>query len=147
MKSERGFTLIETLVTVAITGFLIAVLSMTVQQIITVPEKGGAQVSAVHSVQNAAHWMALDGQTALSAVGGNALTLTLPGGSVISYSLDGTALMRTAGSANQTLADDIASVKFTVDDRTIYMTIVATPESRWGISENQTYQVYMRPTG
>jgi prepilin-type N-terminal cleavage/methylation domain-containing protein len=147
MKGERGFTLLESVLTIAITGFIVAVLSLTVQQIVTVPEKGGAQTNAVHSVQNAAHWMTLDGQTALSAVGGDDLTLTLPGGSVISYTLDGTELKRTYASKTQTLADDISSVNFDVQDRTIYMTIVATPESRWGISENQTYQVYMRPTG
>jgi type II secretory pathway pseudopilin PulG len=147
MKGERGFTLLEAAITIAITGFIVAVLSLIVQQIVTVPEKGGAQTNALHSVQNAAHWMTLDGQTALSAVGGDNLALTLPGGSVISYTLDGTDLKRSYATMTQTVAEDVASVNFTVQDRVIYMTILVTPESRWGISESQTYQVYMRPTG
>jgi type II secretory pathway pseudopilin PulG len=147
MKGERGFTLLEAAITIAITGFLVAILSLIVQQIVTVPEKGGSQVSALHSVQNAAHWMTLDGQMALSAIGGDDLTITLPSGAIISYTLDGTELKRSYGTTTQTVAEDVAGVNFTVQGRVIYMTVVATPESRWGISENQTYQVYMRPTG
>jgi type II secretory pathway pseudopilin PulG len=147
MKGERGYTLVEAAITIAITGFLVTVLSLIVQQIVTVPEKGGDQVNALHSVQNAAHWMTLDGQMALSAIGGDDLIMTLPSGTVISYALSGTDLKRSYGSTTQTVAEDVASVNFTVQDRVIYMSIVATPNSRWNISESQTYQVYMRPTG
>jgi prepilin-type N-terminal cleavage/methylation domain-containing protein len=147
MRWERGYTLIETLIAIAITGFLSTVVGLAVNQIVTVPERGDDQVDALHAVQNAAHWVALDGQMAKSAVGGGSLTLTLPNTSVISYTLYGTNLHRIYGSSNRTIAEDISSVNFTVQGRIINMSITAAPGSRWSISENQTYQIYMRPTG
>jgi type II secretory pathway pseudopilin PulG len=147
MKGERGYTLLEALIAIAITGFLVMVLGLVVQQMVTVPERGDDQVDAMHSVQNAAHWVTLDGQMAISAIGGSDLTMTLPSGAVISYALTGTDLQRSYGSANRTVAEDVSSIIFTVQGRVIYMTIIAAPSSRWGVSENQTYRVFMRPTG
>ena len=43
MKGERGYTLVEALIAIAITGFLVTVISMAVQQIVTVPERGDDQ--------------------------------------------------------------------------------------------------------
>jgi type II secretory pathway pseudopilin PulG len=147
MKVERGYTLVEAAVTIAIMGFLITVLAMAVQQVVVVPERGGDQVNAIHSVQNAAHWVALDGQMAESATGGSSLIITLPDSTEINYALAGNNLQRSYGGVSRTIAEDVSSVNFTVQGKNIYMTIVATPESRWGVSQNQTYQVYMRPTG
>jgi type II secretory pathway pseudopilin PulG len=148
MRGERGYTLVEALIAIAITGFLVTILGMVVQQLVTVPERGDDQVDAMHAVQNAAHWMTLDGQTAKSATAGSHnLTLTLPNNSIISYRLSGTNLIRSSGSANRTIAEDVSSVNFTVQSRVIYMTIVTAPDSRWDISENKTYQVCMRPAG
>lgn len=146
MRGERGYTLVEALIAIAITGFLVTVLGLAVQQVVTVPERGGDQVDAIHPLQNAAHWVALDGQMALSATGGDNLTLTLPNGSVIFYTLRGTDLYRDYGTGNQTIATDVTDISFSVQGKVISMTIVATPDSRWNISENQTCQIFMRPT-
>ncbi|OGO20288.1 MAG: hypothetical protein A2Z15_09445 [Chloroflexi bacterium RBG_16_50_11] len=147
MKGERGYTLIEALIAIAITGFIVTVLGMVVQQMVTVPERGDDQVDAMHAVQNAVHWLALDGQMAESAVGGSSLTITLPSGAAVQYRRYGTNLNRVSSSSNRTLAEDVSSLNFTVQNRMIYITIVTTPESRWDISENYTYRVYMRPAG
>jgi type II secretory pathway pseudopilin PulG len=147
MKGERGYTLVEALIAIAITGFLVTVLGMVVQQMVTVPERANDQLDAIHPVQNAAHWLTLDGQTAQSAVGGSSLTLTLPNEGTITYTLSGDKLYRLYGSSNRTMAGNVASANFTVQDRVIYMTIVTVPDSRWDISENYTYQAYMRPEG
>ena len=146
MKSEKGFTLLEAVVAIALMGFLVAVLGLAIQQIVTTPEKSNDQVDALHSVQAAAHWVALDGQMAKSAVGGSSLVMTLPDSTTVSYALTGTELYRTDASASRMVAQNVASVSFAVAGKTIYMTIVATPDSRWDISENQTYRIYMRPT-
>ena len=147
MKGERGYTLVETLIAIAITGFLVTVLGLAVQQVVTVPEKGDDQVDAIHAVQNAAHWVALDGQMAL--IGQRRRQPHPDFAQWFRHQLHAfaariyTALL---DGANQTIAQDIPSINFTVQGKVIYMTIVATPDSRWNISENQTYQIFMRPT-
>jgi prepilin-type N-terminal cleavage/methylation domain-containing protein len=147
MRGERGYTLVETLIAIAITGFIVTILGLTVQQFVTVPEQGDNHVDALHAVQNAAHWVSLDGQTAKSATGGAGLDLTLPDNSIVSYNMSGNSLQRTFKGVSRTVAEDVSSVNFTIQGRVITMHITAAPDSRWSISENQTYQVYMRPTG
>ncbi len=146
MKGERGYTLVELMVAIAVTGFIAAGLGMVVQQTVSVPERGDDQLAALHATQNALHWVGLDGQTAKTASGGGGLTLTLPDDSTISYSLEGDELHRVYGSSNRTIARNIAAASFAVDGRVISMNITAAPASRWAISENLTCQVTMRPT-
>jgi prepilin-type N-terminal cleavage/methylation domain-containing protein len=147
MKGERGFTLVEMLLALAITGMVAAVMGIAVQQVITVPAQGDAHVDALHAVQNAAHWLNLDGQAAEEAsANGSVLNITLPDDTIVVYYLSGGYLNRICGNVSMTVARDIAGVNFTVEGKVITMSITASPESRWDISENQTYQVYMRPT-
>jgi prepilin-type N-terminal cleavage/methylation domain-containing protein len=145
MKGERGYTLVELMIAIAIAGFVTVVLGLVVQQTVTVPERGSDQVNALHALQNAAHWVSLDGQAAKSASGGNGLTLTLTDNSSVSYVLDGSELHRIDGSSDRTIARNIASTSFSVEGRLITMNIIAAPDSRWDISENGTYQISMRP--
>ena len=146
MKGERGHTLVELLIALAITGVMTTAVGMVVQQTVTLPGRGDAQVNALHAIQNAAHWVSLDGQTARSASGGSGLTLTLPDDSSISYTLYGDELRRICGSSNRTIARSISSANFTVEGRLITMNITAAPDGRWDISENGTYRINMRPT-
>lgn len=146
MKGERGYTLLELMITLAITGAIAIVLGMVVQQTVTVPARGGDEVNAQHAIQNAVHWVSLDGQAAKAASGGSGLTLTLPDSSSVSYVLDGNALHRVSGSSDRTIARQISSASFSVEWRLITMNITAAPDSRWDISENGTYRISMRPT-
>ncbi len=146
MKQEQGFTLVELLIVTAITGLIVGVLGTAVYHIVTIPEYGNDRITAMHELQNVAHWVGFDGQMAKTASGGNELILTLPDDSLISYTVNGTALLRTAGSSNRTLAQNITSANFSVQNRYITMDITSSLAGRWSVSENGTYKVYLRPT-
>ena len=146
MKGQRGFTLVEMLVALSITGLIGSGLGTAIYQIVTVTDYGSDRLTAAHELQNAAHWFMLDGQRASSASGGGGLTLTLSAdGSSLNYTLAGTTLYRIAGSANITLAQNITGAAFSIKSRTVTMTITSSPQGRWGVSDNGTYRVYLRP--
>ncbi len=146
MKGEQGFTLLELLIAIAIMGSIFGVLGEVFHQVVTIPEYGNDRVTALHEVQNVAHWVNLDGQMAENAIGGSGLVLTLPDDSSISYTLAGTDLIRSTGTAERTLAKNITSINFSVVNRYITMDITSSPTGRWGVSENETYKIYLRPT-
>jgi len=146
MKWQRGFTLVELIVSTAITGLIISGLGTAIYQIITVTEYGNDRLTAMHELQNVAHWFSLDGQRASAASGGSELVLTLSDDLSVTYTVVGTELYRTADSSNMTLARNITSANFSVENRFITMTITSSPQGRWGVSENGTYKVYRRLT-
>jgi prepilin-type N-terminal cleavage/methylation domain-containing protein len=146
MKGEQGFTLVELLIAIAIMGSIFGVLGEAFHQAVTIPEYGNDRVTALHELQNVAHWVNLDGQMAQSAAGGNGLVLTLPDNSSISYTLAGTDLVRSTSTDNRTLANNITTINFSIQDRYITMDITSSPGGRWGVSENETYKVYLRTT-
>ena len=146
MKGERGFSLVELTVAIAITGLIVSGLGTAIYQILTVTEYGNDKLTAAHELQNAAHWFSLDGQRASAASGGDELVLTLSDNSSVTYVLVGTELRRTAGGSSITLARNITSADFAVENRIITMTVTSSPEGRWDVSEDGAYKVYLRPT-
>lgn len=147
MKRQLGFSLVELLAALAITGLVVSGLGTAIYQMLSVTQYGNARLTASHELQNAAHWFSFDGQRASSASGGSLLTLTLSDNSFITYSLTGTELQRAAAGSSMTLARNITSVDFAVDNRFITMNLTSSPEGRWSVTENGTYRVYLRPAG
>lgn len=145
MKGQQGFTLVELLVVISITGLIASFLGSAVYQMFTVAEYGNSKMTAIHDLQNIANWLNRDGQMASTATGGNQLVLTLPDASTITYELTGTELKRSDGSSQITVAWNVTSATFTVSGRTVTLDITSAPVGRQDASQQGTYQVYLRP--
>jgi prepilin-type N-terminal cleavage/methylation domain-containing protein len=145
MNGQKGMTMVELVVAIAVTGIIIAFLGTAVHQIITVSGYGNDRITAGHELQNAAHWFNNDGQRAKAATGGTGLELTMTDNSTINFTLVGTQLRRTTSGGEMVLAQNIAGASFTVADRLITMSLTATPTGRYDVSESGTYYVYLRP--
>jgi type II secretory pathway pseudopilin PulG len=146
-KTQKGISMVEVLVAVAVTGIMAVLIGVIAPQMTSIPEKGGAQMDALHDLQNAIHWIGMDAGSAQTAVGGSSLTLTMPDDSVITYTRTGDTLYRNILDENQPVARSISALNITVIDRMITLEITAAPDNRWGLIESRTYQVAMRPSG
>ena len=145
-RNEPGFTLVEMVIAVFITGIIVSFLGTAIYQIFTVAEYGNDRFTALHELQNAAYWFNRDGQQATTATGGSTLALTLSDNTTVTYSLSGAELRRTTGGTPMTLARNISSASFSVTDRLITMQLTAAPPGRDSVSENGSYQVWLRPS-
>jgi len=147
MNTQKGMTMVELVVATAVTGIIVVFLGTAIYQILTVTGYGNNRLIAAHELENAAYWLNRDGQQSITASGGSGLSLTLSDNSTVTYALTGTELRRTAGGNNIILARNIASLNFSVSNRVITMSLTSSLVGRDSVSENGTYQVYLRPTG
>jgi prepilin-type N-terminal cleavage/methylation domain-containing protein len=145
MKKEQGYTLVELLITLAISGLVFVVAGTVLFQLSTVSSYGNDKLSTIHAAQNAEYWFNLDGQTAVSAAGTTSLVLSFPTGQTVTYALSGTNLQRVEGASTIILAQNISNLSFVVQGRLVSMAITAFISGRTDVSEQNTYQVYMRP--
>jgi prepilin-type N-terminal cleavage/methylation domain-containing protein len=145
MNTQKGVTLVELVIAIAVTGIIVAFLGTAVHQITTVTGYGNDKLTALHELQNAAYWFNRDGQRAASASVDSGLLLTITGGSSISYVLSGSELRRTAGGDQMVLAKNIAGANFSISDRTVTMSLTSAPEGRDNVTESRTYMVTLRP--
>ena len=80
LKNQRGFTLIEVLIAIAIGGAIAGAGSMATRQVITETNRNNNHEIAVRQVQNAGHWVTRDTRMAQSVLVGDEdgfpLTLT-----------------------------------------------------------------------
>ena len=137
--------MVELITAVAITGIIVVFLGTAIYHIITVSEYGNDKFTALHELQNAAYWFNEDGQEAKAATGGSQLVLTLTDNSTVTYTVDGTDLLRTTGGQSIILARNISDVEFQVNDRLATMNLISAPPGRNDVSENGTYMIYLRP--
>jgi prepilin-type N-terminal cleavage/methylation domain-containing protein len=145
MKNQHGFTLVELLVAIAISGIVMSAFVSTFFHVAITSGRASDTLIASKEFQNVGHWINRDGQTAKSAIGGAELVLTLPDESTITYTLVDTQLQRLADGLSMTVGNNITDITFSVDDRII--TVELTSSAGGGTSEEDSFQVRMRPTG
>jgi prepilin-type N-terminal cleavage/methylation domain-containing protein len=154
MKKEGGYTLVELLIAIGISGLMFMVTGAVMFQLTTVSGNGNDRPTAIHEMQNAGYWFNQDGQAAVSATGGAALSLTipsspsLPAGQIITYSLAGTDLhdlQRSDGSSTINLAQHVTDLDFSIDNRLVTMDITCSISGRMDVNEQSIYSVYLRP--
>jgi prepilin-type N-terminal cleavage/methylation domain-containing protein len=145
LREQRGFSLAELVIAIAVTGIITGFLGTAIYQMLSITSYGNDRLTATHELQNAAHWFNLDGQRAVSADTNGGLELTISETTSITYTLSGTELRRISGASQMTLAKNISSAAFSVDNRLITMSLTSAPEGQYDISTNGTYKVLLRP--
>jgi len=147
-RDQRGVTLVELLIAVAVTGIIISVLAPLLYQVLRVTGYGSDKLVAAHELQHVGQWLTQDVRTASNATGGSGeLTLVLPDTSQISYVLVSNDFYRITAADTLRLAGNIAAAEFSVGGDVVTADIMAAPPGRWAVSENMTYIINLRPSG
>jgi len=144
MKGAKGFTLVETLISLAISGIIFTVIGGVIHQISTSGEYGNNLLTANHQLQKVSYWFSQDTQSASSAKGGETLVLNMTDGRTIKYYLEETALLREENKSSVTLAQDVEDIEFVVDNKLVSMDITVTVPGREEVTETGLYEVCLR---
>jgi prepilin-type N-terminal cleavage/methylation domain-containing protein len=144
--NEQGFTLVELIVTLAISGLILALITTVFFEMSSISGSGNDHLTVWHELQNVNDRLETDCQSALTATGGSSLTLSYPSSATVTYTLSGTKLLRTAGINVFTLAQNISSLNFGVNGRLVTMNITSTITGRTGSSEQISSLVSLRPS-
>ena len=172
--NQKGFTLIEVLLAVAIMGLVVLVISMSIIQIFTGTERNSAKIIALTDIEHATAWLNQDllmAQTILVSDGENEDPLVygqpadLVAGDILIlnwtdyYGGDATAhqsqyyildsrLMRDYDGQVANIASYISLAGFSIDDSTelelVTVTLTSSPENISERSETKTYRIYRR---
>lgn len=155
LSDQRGVTLVELLAATAISALIVTTLGTALHQFIRTSERGNDELRALHDVQNAGFRLALDGERAEAtnlvdgALPVESMTLSWTSGGeahTSTYSLSGTELKRDHNGTIITVARHVSAVEFSIAGRVLTVTMTSTPEGRWGVSEQATYKIWLRPT-
>lgn len=164
-KNQRGFTLIEALIAVAITSIIGVSVAMTVFQVFDINARSSNRMIAIKQVQNAGYWISHDARMAQSAnttPGDSGFPLTLTwldwdtnSQHQIAYTLDSNKLWRehVVISDNGTVADNQTVADFidlptscNVTDSELTFTVSATVGAgSQKASETREYEIMPRP--
>jgi prepilin-type N-terminal cleavage/methylation domain-containing protein len=166
-QNNRGFTLIEVIIAVAITGVIMTGITTGIIQLLTINNQNTNSITAQRQVQQVGYAMSTDGVQARSIienVGGNAhLADTNPFSWPIKYSwidnngvthdtvytLSGGVVSRSetfgATTINKNIATDISTAVFSrTGNGTYRLVITAVINGKFTVTETRTYDIKMR---
>jgi prepilin-type N-terminal cleavage/methylation domain-containing protein len=144
-RNQRGFTIPELLIVIAVIGIIGGAMAPLVFQITNITGYGSDKMIAVHEIQHTSHWFAADVRAAKAATGDSgSLNLVLHDDSQIDYLLSGSELWRTETASTTLLARNVTMLDFSVTDNIVAMNITTAPVSKWQASDNGTYYACMR---
>lgn len=133
-RGEKGFTLIEALIVIAITGAIIVPLAMVTTTLLTNPQQATDQNVVLQQVRNAGHWISRDVQMARTVTPGEPdvfLTLSIPvdddenNDLRIDYLFDGNKLKREVYDASPTLISETLIADYIDADNTTFSALGA----------------------
>jgi len=134
-RGEKGFTLIEVLVVIALTGVIIGPLAMVTTTLLTNPQQYTDQNVVLQQVRNAGHWISRDVQMARSVnstdPNGFLLTLSMPvdidenNDDSVVYLFDGNKLKREVYDASPTLISETLIADYIDTDNTTFSALGA----------------------
>lgn len=160
---QKGFTLIEMLLTIALTGIITGVILTPIFQTLKIPARSSLKITAMENIKNSAYRISKDLRMAKTtdlidgAAPVNHLTLNWTSwydvsGQLIShphsvvYTLSGVKLMRSYDNGTQTIVGNyINSVEFSRLNQIIYVSINASPENKSQTAERKAYRMYLQP--
>ncbi len=135
-RGEKGFTLLEVLVGVAIMGVIAMPLAMLTMTLLTNPERSNDNNIVLQQVRNAGTWISRDVQMSRSvnatAPNGFPLTIQIPFDSdenndySIEYLLDGSKLKRLAYDSSENLISETFIADYIASDNTTFASVNAT---------------------
>ena len=190
---QRGYTIVELLVSIGILGILTPLLALALFQILTFTERGRAGFEAQADTRNASAWMSQDivmaqesDQVVIDPFASSTLLLIedpICGTSAVAFTwtdlfedrdadhevtyclFDSAAppadtspfpecpapskcLVRSYDGVSNVVGRYIESVSFAraADEKVVTVTIKSAPENRFGVSDEKTFRVLMRPT-
>jgi prepilin-type N-terminal cleavage/methylation domain-containing protein len=144
MHRSEGFTLVELLVTIGISGLIFSISAAAIFQLTSVTDYGNSRLDVLHDQQNAAFWFNQDGQQSQKASIDNGLVLSGSSAGQITYKLSGNTLERICGNSTLVLGQNIGSVAFAVDGNMVSMHLISRVTGRMEESVDETHQVYLR---
>lgn len=157
-NNQRGFTLIELMVAIAITALITGGIASAIFQVFNVNTLNSNQMFAIRQVQNAGYWISQDSQMGQTitpgAVDGFPLDLSWTDWDgvlhEVTYDITGDELRRShsigGGAPVETLvAQSISSISCEFVVGKLTLTVTASVGGSKPVSETRTYEITPRP--